>query len=186
MITSGPGGPFPPIRPAGEVTPPTNSNAAKAPAALSGTQDDSQGSVRPATVQAVDPAAQSAASEALPQNETNARARAAKGLVEPARPAARMFAGETPSEATPAGPPPTFDLSILEKTRALDSLPPPMAAPPPDDAGARPTAASAEVPRDATADTAQTPPPDPEPQDTRPDPTLRGAPMKPEVPGETA
>lgn len=127
MIASGPGGPLPPIRPGGEV--PVAANARLVAGAVSGTQGVAIASVRTETAAAIDPARQTAAAVALPGDETNERARAARGLVEPSRAAASMLTGEAPTESTPAGPPPAFEVSILEKTRAVASASPPVVPP---------------------------------------------------------
>ncbi len=127
MIASGPGGPLPPIRSGGEV--PAATNARLVAGAVSGAQGNAIASVRTETAAAIDPARQTAAVVALPGDETNERARAARGLVEPSRAAASMLTGEAPTESTPAGPPPTFEVSILEKARAVASAAPPVAPP---------------------------------------------------------
>src|SRR6056297_1553964 len=126
MIASGPGGPLPPIRSGGEV--PAATNARLVAGAVSGAQGNAIASVRTETAAAIDPARQTAAVVALPGDETNERARAARGLVEPSRAAASMLTGEAPTESTPAGPPPTFEVSILEKARAVASAAPPRRA----------------------------------------------------------
>jgi len=131
MIASGPGGSLPSLRPAAEVQGQTSATRA-APPSVSGAPGEVRPAVGAETARAVDPARQTSVTSALPRDETNERANLRRGLVEPARYAPAMLAGETPTEATPAGPPPTFDLSILEKTRAVARAAPPVIPPPPE------------------------------------------------------
>ena len=115
MITSGPSALPLPVRsgtdlqPAGQTQP--------APAAVSGAEGEQKGVTRVETVEAVEAPRQTADPRALPQNDTNARA----PLVEPSRASAESLTrqADTPDAKTPAGPPPTFDWSVLEKARAL-------------------------------------------------------------------
>lgn len=131
MIASGPGGSLPSARPVAEAQGQTNA-ARAAPPPVSGAPGEVGPALGVVTLRAVDPANQGATTAALPREETAERASLRRGLVEPARYAPTMLAGEAPTEATPAGPPPTFDLSILEKTRAVDRAAPPVARPAPE------------------------------------------------------
>ncbi|MEL7105132.1 MAG: hypothetical protein AAGM21_04375 [Pseudomonadota bacterium] len=104
-----------PVRPGADLQQGPQTQAT--PTATSGTKGDDRSAVKADTAQIVDPARQSADTRALPQNERNEEAR----LVEPSRLASETLAQQavTPDAATPAGPPPTFDWSVLEKARAL-------------------------------------------------------------------
>lgn len=203
MISTGPGGVLPPVRPGGEG-PSVGEPDRSAPGTVSGTTGEGRRAVRAETAEAVEPTPSGRAATGLPREESNERASAARGLVEPARPDPVMFAGERPTEETPAGPPPTFDISILEKARAVAAAPP--APPPPGPAPDSERSESAgegrrpeeRMDRDAAenAPASQNDFPGSRPAEdrsgeatkdaARPDPTLRGAPAKPEVPGETA
>ena len=115
MIPSGPTATSVPVRPGADLQ--QGPQAQPAPAGTSATTGDDRSAVKAETAQAVDPARQSADTRALPQNETNEEAR----LVEPSRLSSETLAQPAvkPDAATPAGPPPTFDWSVLEKARAL-------------------------------------------------------------------
>ena len=131
MIASGPGGSLPSARPVADAQ-----GQSGATRAIPSPASAAPGELRPAlgaeTLRAIDPARQTSATSTLPRDETNERANLRRDLVEPARYAPAMLASETPTEATPAGPPPTFDLSILEKTRAVARAAPPVIPPPPE------------------------------------------------------
>lgn len=115
MIPSGPTAASMPVRPGTDLQ--QGPQAQPAPSGTSATTGDDRSAVKAETAQVVDPARQSADTLALPQNETNEEAR----LVEPSRLSSETLAQQavTPDVSTPAGPPPTFDWSVLEKARAL-------------------------------------------------------------------
>lgn len=115
MIPSGPTATSMPVRPGADLQ--QGPQSQPAPTGTSATSGDERSAVRAETTQMVDPARQSADTRALPQNASNEEAR----LVEPSRLSSETLAQQavTPDAATPAGPPPTFDWSVLEKTRAL-------------------------------------------------------------------
>ena len=127
MISTGPGGVLPPIR-TGSECPSARDPDKSAPSTVAGITGEVRRTVRAETAEPVDPTFPGRAATGLPREESNERASVARGLVEPVRPDPAMFAGEKPTEKTPAGPPPTFDISILEKTRAVAAAAP---APPP-------------------------------------------------------
>ena len=203
MISTGPGGVLPPVRNGGDG-PSVGEPDRSTPGAVSGIIGEWRRAARAETAEAVDPTSPGRAATGLPREESNERASAARGLVEPARPDPAMFAGEKPTEESPAGPPPTFDISILEKARAVAAAAP--APPPPGPApdSERPDSAGEDLrsnertERGASEDTTASRrdlPGSPPAADRstelatdapRPDPTPRGAPAKPQVPGETA
>jgi len=138
MIAAGPVGALPPVRPVGEGPLQANQPAAPA-AAVSGARGEARAATRVETANAVEAPRQSGGTDALRRDERADEARARRDFVEPSRAAAEMLAAETPDEATPAGPPPTFAWSILEKARAVGATPPPVGpaspeAPPPEPA----------------------------------------------------
>lgn len=115
MIPSGPTATTMPVRSGTDLQ--ANGQTAPGPAATSGTNGDTKSATKAETVQAVDPAQQGADTQGLPQNQSNEEAR----FVEPSRLSAESLTrqADAPDAKTPAGPPPTFDWSVLEKARAL-------------------------------------------------------------------
>ncbi|MEO1239416.1 MAG: hypothetical protein AAFW64_07110 [Pseudomonadota bacterium] len=158
MIPSGPTAVSMPVRPGADLQ--QGPQTQTAPTATSATEGDDRSAVAAETAQVVDPARQGADTRALPQNQTNDEAR----LVEPSRLASETLAQQTvaPDEKTPAGPPPTFDWSVLEKARALAA------------SGAQ----EAPKPAPEAADTAEAPARAPETSQTpvNTDPTVRDTP----------
>ncbi|MEL7026237.1 MAG: hypothetical protein AAGO57_03265, partial [Pseudomonadota bacterium] len=75
----------------------------------------------PLTNEAVTAPDPSSKPQSLPERESNEAAR----LVEPSRlaPESLTRQAQAPTEETPAGPTPAFDLTILEKTRAVAANP---------------------------------------------------------------
>lgn len=199
MISTGPRGILPAMR-AGSEGVGAADPAKSVPGAVSGARGEASSRAAPAeTARAVDPVSQGRKAAGLPRDESNERASEARGLIEPDRPDPAMFAAEAPTEATPAGPPPTFDVSILEKARAVAAatpLPPAVqkeAAPEADNPAWDTSLERAMVGEPAQATSVprsdrdnQRSPDDRAEIATWTDPTPRGAPTKPEVPGETA
>ncbi|MDJ1007361.1 MAG: hypothetical protein QNJ13_05995 [Paracoccaceae bacterium] len=198
MTPLGPAGATAPLRPSGDAQPPPDA-AANVPSAVSGSVGNAAAAADAETNVAVDPLAQSAAAVPPPKDETNEAASLSRSVVEPARADAEMLLAAALDEDTLAGPPPTFDLSILEKTRALGSEAPSPApegsappAPQPRQATeappAEPAVEAAPVEIAAPAPTPPEPQASAEPAEAtvRPDPTPRGAPDRELVPGETA
>ncbi len=110
---------------------------------LSASRGEDAAALPPETAVAVDPPKQGGATDGLPQDQSNEAAR----LTEPSRLAPEVLARQPdiPDAKTPAGPPPTFDWSMLEKARALaTSAPAPEASEPP------PQTAPALTPSEAT------------------------------------
>ena len=207
MIAVGPSGAVTGLRSAGEAQPPPDA-ARDAPSTVSGTAGDAAAATSAETNQAVDPALQTTATDAAPKDESNEQASAARGFVEPARADAQMLIKAEPNEETAAGPPPTFELSILEKTRAFGSEATASAELPVSEAQRPDTADGETLPlpqaeaakpvagEPASVDRAEAAPqgnpapaseaPEPSQSDVQIDPTPRGAPPQEAVPGETA
>lgn len=181
MISTGPTANALPVRSGADLQ--TAGQAQPVAAATSGTKGDAQSAVAAETTKAVDPAQQSADAQALPQNQSNDEAR----FVEPSRASAESLTrqAEAPDAKTPAGPPPTFDWSVLEKARALAATGTPQEAPKPaPDAAPSPEAdaATAQPQPSQTPQTAEATPeaaPEPAPQ------TAEATPPAPE-PAQTA
>lgn len=121
MIPPGPTTGALPVRPGADLQ--QGQNAQPSPTPPSGTSGDERSAAKAETAQMVDPARQTADARSLRENESNEEAR----LVEPSRLAAQTLAATAaPDAETPAGPPPSFDWTMLEKARALaESGPPP-------------------------------------------------------------
>lgn len=155
--------------------------AIAAPGLASNAAGDVRMSAPSETADPVGPARPSQPLQKPRAEENRVQAAASREFIEPDRAPAAIFATDAPTEATPAGPPPTFAWSILEKARAVAGELVP--------AGAQ-GAEKAEKPATATVSEQ---PPSGEDRDilradasSRTDPTTQGALPKPDVPGETA
>lgn len=111
-------GPAPSVRSGGDAAPPPQFQNTSITSGAAGNDKPTGGAE---TNQAIDPATQLSADQPLPEEETREAAR----LSEPVRLSAESIArqSEVPTPETPAGPPPAFDFTVLEKARAISEIP---------------------------------------------------------------